>query len=181
MRNTDGSIFVRVTWTGTANADHYEIAKSSDGTNFFSDGAAEDTLYDSVAVSPNTSYLYKVRGIQSSGTTSDYSQPDLATTMIFTDDPIQPGVTVVKAAHVMELRTAVNAVRAIAGLTATNWAETIAAGGLIKASHIADLRSALDPARSALVLSAITYTDPSLSAGDTIKAAHVTELRNGVK
>jgi RHS repeat-associated protein len=99
---------------------------------------------------------------------------------VFTDDPLVPGVTVIKAVHITELRTAVNQARARASLAAANWAESVSSGGLIKAAHIVELRTRLDEARAALGLSAASYTDPSLSAGNTVKAAHVQELRQRV-
>jgi hypothetical protein len=87
-------------------------------------------------------------------------------------------VTTVKAAHLTELREAVDQARAHAGLSAASWAESISSGvTLIKASHITELRARLAKARTALGLAAASYTDPSLTIGDPIKAAHVQELR----
>jgi len=99
---------------------------------------------------------------------------------VFTDDPLVPGVTTIKAVHITELRTAVNQARSRASLAAANWAESVTSGALIKAAHIVELRSRLDEARSALGLSVAPYTDPSLSAGMTVKAAHIQELRQRV-
>lgn len=45
---------------------------------------------------------------------SSFSAPDLGTATVFTDDPI--GHAVVKATHILELRAAINAVRAVANL-----------------------------------------------------------------
>lgn len=99
---------------------------------------------------------------------------------VFTDDPLVPGVTIIKAVHITELRTTVNQVRSRASLAAANWAESVSPGGFIKAAHIVELRTRLDEARAALGLSAASYTDPALSAGNTVKAAHVQELRQRV-
>lgn len=110
------------------------------------------------------------------------SSPELATTVIFIDDPVVAGTTPVRAVHVTQLRTAVDAVRTLAGMTGGTYAEAITAGSTtIKAGHILELRSALDPARSVLGLAAASYTDPSLSAGFLVKAAHINELRSAVK
>ena len=100
---------------------------------------------------------------------------------VFTDDPLIPGVTVIKAAHITELRDAVNQARARAGLVAASWADSITSGVTIKASHIVELRARLAEARSALGLSAASYTDLNLTAGNTVKAAHVQELRDRVR
>ena len=56
--------------------------------------------------------LYRVRGVDANNNVSAYSNVDLATTILFTNDPLIAGVTVVKAQHFTELRSAVNAVRA---------------------------------------------------------------------
>lgn len=100
----------------------------------------------------------------------------------FTDDPLVVGVTTFKGIYITELRTAVNQLRARAGLAAASWTDAEPAGNLIKAVYISELRARLDEARSALGLSNPAYTDPTLSVGSTtIKAAHVQELRDRVK
>jgi peptidyl-Asp metalloendopeptidase len=91
----------------------------------------------------------------------------------FTDDPLIAGTTVVKAVHITELRTAINARRVSAGLSATTWTNTIVAGGTIRAADIEEMRSALTPALG----SPPTYTDAALS-GVTVQAIHIQELRN---
>jgi len=109
------------------------------------------------------------------------SNSDLATTIVFTDDPVVATSTIIKAVHVTELRTAVNAIRAAAGLPPANFTDTLSAGIFMKRIHITELRSNLDEARVALGLIAMQYTDPALAAGTIIKAAHIRELRSGVK
>lgn len=122
-----------------------------------------------------------MRSVNASEAVSGYSPVDLATTTLFTDVPIVVGETQAKAVHLTELRTAVNAVRVLAGSTPTSWAESVAPGSVIKAAHVTELRNSLDPARAALGLAALSYTDPSLAVGYFIKALHFTDLRDGVK
>jgi hypothetical protein len=101
---------------------------------------------------------------------------------VFTDVALTAG-TLIKAVHVMELRTAVNNLRARLGLGAFSFADvSLTAGATIaQAVHILELRAALNEVYDALVLSRPSYnTDPSLAAGTTIKAAHITELRGSV-
>ena len=98
----------------------------------------------------------------------------------FTDDPLVPGVTRIKAIHLIELRNAVNAWRAAAGLAAfTAWTNPSPAGATVKAVHILELRNALDPA-----LRACGRT-PSFSSGvaigQPVRAIHFQELRNQMK
>ena len=72
--------------------------------------------------------------------------------------------------------------RNLAGLTPFNFTATPLPRDDIVASPVNDLRTALDAARSALGLSPVTYTDPTLTPGSTIvKAVHLTDLRGGVQ
>jgi hypothetical protein len=114
---------------------------------------------------------------------SAFSNVDLATTIVFTDDPLVVGSTRAKAVHLTELRQAVDAVRAAAGLSAGTYTDTISAGVTrIKAIHISEIRSQLDAALIALGLGAPTYTDATLTAGvSVVKKAHVQEPRNATK
>jgi hypothetical protein len=100
----------------------------------------------------------------------------------FTDNPLAAG-TAVKAIHLTELRTAVNAARTRNGLAAAVWTDpTITARSTaVKAVHVAELRTALNQVFTALSRTLPTYTDPTLVAGQTVpKAAHIQELRNAV-
>jgi hypothetical protein len=107
------------------------------------------------------------------------SNVDLATTIVF-NETIVPQITSVKAAHITELRTAVNAVRAAAGLSPASFTDDPLPGVFVKAIHITELRTFLDAARAAIGVP-LTYTDPSLGAGYVIKDAHIEDLRAGVR
>jgi hypothetical protein len=99
---------------------------------------------------------------------------------VFTDDPLVVGVTLVKATHLSELRTAVNQARARAGKSPAAWTDDPAQANVtaIKAVHLTELRTQLDDARSALGLGPASYTDPTLTVGTTtVKAVHIEELR----
>jgi hypothetical protein len=76
----------------------------------------------------NTTYLYQVREVDGSNNVGPPSNLDLATTILFTDDPVVARSTVIKAVHLTELRTAVNAVRAAAGLSPATFTDTIVSG-----------------------------------------------------
>jgi hypothetical protein len=100
----------------------------------------------------------------------------------FTDNPLVAGTTIMKATHITELRTAINAARTRNGLTAAAWTDpTLSAGAtMIKAVHILELRTAVNQVYTRLGRALPTYTDPTLVAGTTSKAAHIQELRNAV-
>jgi hypothetical protein len=181
------STSVSVTWTvatGTAPV-QYDVYRSSNGTTFTQLGftAHPGTNFNDNTASAGVAYLYKVRsaGAGSTNESAD-SNRDLATTAVYTDDPVVSSSTLIKRAHVTELRAAVDAVRTLAGLTAGTYTDpTLTAGAtLVKASHIADLRAALDAARAALSLSAISYGAP-VTTSTVIAASHITELRMGVR
>lgn len=173
------STSVLVTWNAVTGATSYDIFRRGPGTAYVKAGsvAAPGTSFTD-AVSANTAYLYFVRAINAGGTAD--SAPDLATTVIFTDDPLVAGVTIIKAVHLAELRTAVNAVRALAGLAAGTYTDAATPGVVVKAVHINELRTQLDQAMSALALPTGGWTD-TLGPGVPIKAIHFQEIRNRVK
>jgi len=109
-----------------------------------------------------------------------WTNVDLATTVTFTDATITIGSTPVKAAHVTELRTAINTVRSAAGLSSASWTHSSLSGAVIYAVDVSEMRTALDAALSALSITTSSYTDSSLS-GVSIKKAHIEELRQRVK
>jgi len=170
---------VSLSWspvTGTT----YEIARSLGGGIFAIVATSPTNSFEDTTVTAGTAYLYKVRAVNTSGQRSPFSSPDLATTVTFSDDPLVAQSTIVKAAHIMELRTAINAVRALAGLSPTMFTDAVLSGVVVQATHVYELRNALDPALSNLGLAAVSYTDLSLT-NIPIKAAHLNELRAAVR
>ena len=87
---------------------------------------------------------------------------------------------VIKAAHLTELRTAINEARAARNLGPYAFTDASLLGTFVRALHIAELRTALDQAYLAAGLAPPTYTDQPLGAGMPIKAAHLAELRSAV-
>jgi hypothetical protein len=178
-----GTTSVSLSWSAVDGATGYKIYRSSSYPTFAPIGPATvlTTTYTDNSALPGVAYLYAVRATDGSNDSGD-SNSDLATTVVFTDETLTAGTTVVRAAHVTELRTAVNAVRTLAVLTgATVTDSTLSSSVTVKALHVAELRAALDEARTKLHLTALSYTDPGVTAGTTIKAAHVDELRQGVE
>jgi len=163
---------VSLAWNAASGAISYNIYRSSNLSNFGYHASTVGTVYNDSNVSPNTSYLYRVRAFNGASESID-SNVDLATTVAFTN-PLQ----IVMATHFTELRTAVNAVRALAGLGAYAFTDASLLGAPIRAAHVTELRNALNAARSTLGLSAASYTDATPTL---IKAAHVTDVRNGVQ
>ncbi len=95
--------------------------------------------------------------------------------IIFTDDGLASAQTVIHHKHFDELRLAVNALRANAGLAPFQY-DNLFAGALVRATHLAALRNALTEARQALGMVPASYTDAA-AAGTIVKAVQIQELR----
>src|SRR5258708_29304438 len=163
----------------------YTVYRTADNTNYSNVGAPVTNLFTDASAAPTTAYLYKVTAVIS-GVESPFSNKDLATTVLFADPALGVQSTAIKAVHINELRTAIDAVRKLANGGAgnpfnyTDPSITAQSTG-VKKVHLTDLRDALDPARATLGLSALTYTDPAMVLQTTlVRAAHFAELRSGV-
>jgi hypothetical protein len=152
-------------------------------------GGCPNTLSytDTVPAGTVTTYLYRVRSI-SGAQQSAPSAFDFATTKSFQEqiqNQIPPGRTTVKAIHFLELRDAVNAVRAAAGLNAFTWSDPqgrVPANNVpILKSHMQDLRNGLDQALSSMGLTPQAYTDQGLPPGTSVQKVHIDELRQRTK
>jgi hypothetical protein len=175
---------VSLTWSASSGSvDHYEIQRSANRNGpFITLTPTTATNFNDNSVTSGTTYIYRVRAVDGQGNYSDFSNIDIATTIIFADDLLVAGVTVIKAQHLTELRQAVNAVRIAAGLSAVTWTDTPLLDVFVKAVHVSELRTNLDQARSLLGLSTGSYTDSTLTPGVTVvKAVHIQQLRDRVK
>ena len=175
------STLINVTWPAVAHATGYRVLRSSNHGPFTLVATVPSPGLSDGSVVANTTYVYLVQPLDNA-VVGPSSNPDLATTIFFTDDPLTNGSTKVRAVHLTELRTAVNAVRTAAGLAPATFTDASLAGKYIKTVHITELRTRLNEARSALGLVGVAFTDATLTVGSTpIKAAHVYDLRNGVR
>jgi hypothetical protein len=186
----NNALAVNVTYTPVAGATYSYIVQRSAGLvpgtllwqNFVTVANPDPSVV------PGTTYYYRVianDGAQSSST----GNTDVVTVMRFTDDPVAIPGTLIKAVHITELRTAVNAVRASAGLPAyTTWA--IGSGALptqkSSSRDITELRNALNEALDRLVvldwgLGRPLYDDPLLAPAFPVRRTHIQQLRDRVK
>jgi hypothetical protein len=171
---------VLVTWSPVTGAASYRISRRTNGGEEVVGTTTANSFPDTTA-SANTAYLYRVQALDPANNAGGYSSSALATTVMFTDDPLATQMTIVKAMHVDQLREAVNAVRSTALLPAATFTDSSLAGIPVKAVHIQELRTNLDAARSNLGFSGLTYTDSPLTAGTLIKTVHLTQIRDGLK
>lgn len=169
---------VDVTWSAVAGAVSYQVDRMSAGGGFTQIATPATNAYSDLGVMPGNAYLYRVRAVNASGT-SVSSSPDVATTIFFTDSPLAAG-TPIKAVHLSELRSAILAVRTLAGAGGFGFTDAAVAGTVIKAVHVTEMRSALDGAAMMLGLPVGGYVDGALG-GVVVKAVHFQQLRDRVQ
>jgi RHS repeat-associated protein len=180
---------VALSWSAASGAIKYRIERKGAGGAYTSIGTTTSiTFTDNVG--SGSAYLYKVCAADGSGNcTSGYSNVVLGAAVPFITDPTiitfveNPSLaTSVKAAHITELRSAVNAVRSLAGLPAASWTNLTLTPGftVIRADDVRDLRLKLDEALTALGVQTSAYTDTTLATGQNgtlVRRIHITELR----
>ena len=107
----------------------------------------------------------------------------------WTDHQIMPGVTPVRAVHVMELRRQVDAARLRCGLGSVTWIDPVIRPGVtpIKAVHVTQLRATIDATYQACgqirpTQTRPAWTDPQIIPRVTrVTAVHFNELRDAVQ
>ncbi|HYI12563.1 MAG TPA: FG-GAP-like repeat-containing protein [Thermoanaerobaculia bacterium] len=169
---------VSVGWLAIPSATTYEVLRSSNNSSFAVIGNTISPAFLDNGRTPDTTYVYKIRAVHN-GVAGPLSPPELATTTSFTDDPIAVYSTRIKAAHILELRTAVNAVRAAAGLAPVAFTDSTLTGVPIQAIHLTEVHDGLSAARAALGVTALPAT--GVGTGSVIGAWPVSTLRAGVK
>ena len=112
---------------------------------------------------------------------SNTSAVRLSTMTAGMTDAITDGTTRVRAAHFLELQTAINNVRALRGSGAFSWDSswsTLGTGSLIRIIHLNDLRNALKAPFKDASGSNPVYTSPDpITSGSLIRGVHIRELR----
>lgn len=179
---------VRLSWTGVANATAYEIyGRAPDAGGFGTPtrynlppgliGNTGTLTYD-VTQPAGTAYLYKILAVADSTKSAD-SNVDVATTVLFTDDPLLTGTTI-KAVHLSEVRTAMAALRLQAALGPASVTDGSLSGTIIKSVHVTELQSQIQEARNAILLPTLMFSTTA-AAGTTVARTEIMELRNAVK
>lgn len=134
---------------------------------------------------PGTTYRWQVKAVGRGGPgpwSPVVSFTTRAVMFTFTDTPLRPQTSVVMAAHVTELRAAVNRRRTQFGLAAYAFTDgTLSSTVPVMAVHLTQLRAALAEAYQRLGLSAPVYGETITARVTTVKASHVEELRTAVE
>jgi hypothetical protein len=135
------------------------------------------TSYVDATCGAGSACVYRVVAVASHGMPSAPSNTDLALLMGYT--PISVG-SVVAYAHVEEIRTAINAIRNAAGLTALSWADFLPGSpppmvnGVIRRIHLLALRDRMDEAIATHGLPTPAYEDATPTL---IRFRHMQQLR----
>jgi RHS repeat-associated protein len=178
---------VSLSWTAVSGATNYRVERKSAGASYSGVGTSALNSFTDNTASSGSAYLYRVCVADSGGNcVSTFSNVGLGTAVRFTDDPLvtyaeNPGTaTTIKAEHITQLRTAVNAVRSLAGLANASWSYPASTSQQIHVEDVAELRAALDLALSTLGIATAAYDDNQLAGapnGTIIKRAHIAQLR----
>lgn len=153
---------VLVSWAAVAEAERYEVLRRHRDVTAVIGQTTGTSLVDGSAA-PGMTYFYSVRALNA-WETSARSAEDHATTIVFTNRPLAPGVTLVRLAHLAEVRQAADAFRAAAAAPpyAYDWAPV--AGMTIRAVHVQQLREAITGAYAAAGLPPFSFRGPVAAA-----------------
>jgi hypothetical protein len=124
--------------------------------------------------------LYHFRAVATNASTANGADQTFRTTFCstFTDDPLVPGSTAIKAVHFIEIRSRIDALRVRLGLPAFSWTDVDLRGVWVRIQHLVELRQALRDAYLAAAVAPPVYTDSAATM--MIRAVHITELRAAV-
>jgi ELWxxDGT repeat protein len=168
---------VQITWTATG-AHHYEVLQAAGFSGFSTVATTSGTSAISMLLSADRAYLYTVRARDEANNVLGYGTPDLATTVMFTNDPLVAGTTPVLGPHIRQAEIAANAVEKFG---THGYAPLLGAKGTpVRAAHIIDLRARINAGRTRLGLPPFAFTGTPVS-GTLIRAHHLQELRDAVK
>jgi RHS repeat-associated protein len=193
---TPSSSNISLSWNAASGATKYRVERTGAGGSYGLLTTTTTTSTTDSGASSGSAYLYRVCAADGSGNcTSDYSNIAMGARLNFTTDATiisyseNPATaTSIKAAHITELRTAINAVRSLAGQSSATWTHSgLASGDIIYADDVRDLRARLNDALVALNIQTSNYTDNTIVSyaddplnATTVKAVHIRELRQRV-
>jgi YD repeat-containing protein len=179
---------VLISWNSVSNAGSYVVQYASSVNGTFGDlgpptsGLTAEHVLSSNA--PLAAYVYRVVSLDSSGRRSPANSPmDYAVTGAgLFSQPIQIGITTIRAAHIVELRNAIDELRRASGQSMV-WAGAPPPSGLITATPITDLFAPFNAARSVYGLPNFAYSagTPLPDHNVTILARHIQEVRDALR
>lgn len=172
---------ISLSWTVPMGANEYQVERSESMSGPFTRQTVQQGTTFTDSATNLKAYVYRVRAISNSQFQTVVSQPSnmaLGTAIAFEFSLLQ-GQTI-KARHIHDLRVAVNAVRKVANLPPVNFLPQNLTGLTVRAVDVLDLRTTLGEALSALNISTLSYTDPTLTTGangTVVKGVHIEQLQ----
>lgn len=173
---------ITLQWNAPPGTTEYQVERSESMSGpFIRKVIQTGTGFTDNTVTNSKAYIYRVRAINTSQNPTTVSPPSnmvFGTAIAFEFSVLQDQT--IKAQHVHNVRTAVNAVRRIASLPDGNFQPANLSGLEVRAVDITDLRSRLDEALATLNIPVLAYTDPVLNTGangTVIKGVHVEQLQ----
>jgi hypothetical protein len=176
----NGGSSVSLVWNAVSGATSYEVWRTSDGTNWTAIGTTPSTAFFDGSVVTGTVYLYRVRGLDAGGAPGANSATDFAAAYNFTD-VLAAQSTTIRAAHITELRSAINGLRALVGLAPATFTDTDLLNAPIRRIHVEELRARLAEAMSVQGRTPVSYTDSVLTSTAVVRTAHIGELRAALR
>jgi hypothetical protein len=152
----------------------YERVGSAAWTHVYT---ASSPFYGVTAPERGKVYAYRMEAFNASGALLGTSNIDIAVVTVFTDDALRAGIPI-KAAHIQQLVSAANLLRAQGGLASISLADA-APGKTIRKSHIDFLSNAIAQGRAAC--SANASPALTIAAASPVRAAHILQLREALK
>ena len=141
---------------------------------------SNSTSFNDTTVTSLRAYLYRVRAVLTGGCQSYPSNIALGTAISFEFTSLQNQP--IRAQHLHDVRTAINAVRVVASLTPATWTRANLSNLNIAAQDVVELRTRLSEALTALDIPVTAYQDPVLTTGaggTPIRAIHIEQLQTG--
>ena len=138
-------------------------------TDSFDVGAA--TSYTYVAANADLMYFFAVVAYNSDG------EGPKSSTAVAVGDSLA-GVPV-RAAHVVQLRASIDAVRLTNGLSKMNWTDPVLVSGAteVRRVHLTEMRTAVGEVYRRVGRPEFTFADGALSGFPVIRGSHIVELR----
>ncbi len=173
-----GAPSVSVSWTAVGTGTTYDVYRRTGpgGATLLVSGLTSPSYVDD-DVDANSAYAYHVNAYLTGGGMV-LSNADLATTVTF--DPTLAAGSPIQVAHINQLTTVANAVRALAGLGAISFTNAPAAGAAIRASQMTELRAGITAARTTLALPAAAFSR-TVTSGLAVQATDFTEVRSALQ
>lgn len=165
---------VNVSWAAVAGSTGYRVERNA-GSGFETLGTTPALSFRDGTAASGAAYLYRVRAANDL-TVSPPSNVDLALARSFTDDPIVPRATRIRAVHFSELRAAIAAARTATALPNPSWRQPLT--GTIRAAAVRELYTSLDEVRAQFGAPALTGAPV---AGARIRAVDLQRLRDALK